>query len=277
MMSLLLSSVSASAITAGGPPAPTGLLTYVDHGGTGTDNTAISLSFPEVGFYVVGVGGSSGGAGSSDSPITLTTVNGEPITQLGTFESSDYEEVTFGYVFVGTPGTYAVNFTYSSSSYRRYSVNWKAALNADLNGATFYGFKGIGSSQDILVLDGDHVCLIGSTRSGTIDATGVSNVIQASALLEGTDFYFIRDEAVSVTETKTITDASVGTTSTRLVFGALHVKKLPDNLTVYGNRISMVVGGSPNLAMNYAPTYVIHGFSNTGPSVLQQKTYVILE
>lgn len=90
-MSLLLSSVSASAITAGVPPVSGPLLTYVDHAATGTDNTAISLSFPEVGFYIVGVGGASGGAGNDDSPITLTSST-TPATLSGIRNSSSLME-----------------------------------------------------------------------------------------------------------------------------------------------------------------------------------------
>ena len=121
MMSLLLSSVSASAIIAGGGGYPSAVtLTLIDSV-QDTVNSASNWDFDFTvaapGNYILVIFGGTGGSGSSDSGFSDFTVDNNGILNLIAWaENTDYEITGFWQFIAPTAGTYS--FSYNQNSNR---------------------------------------------------------------------------------------------------------------------------------------------------------------
>jgi len=279
MMSLLLSSVSASAIIAATPPPSTEVTAvYKGTDYSGDNNYDPTLSFDEIGTYIIALYGASGGAGGSDSPITLLDAGGYPIIQIGTYESNDYEEVTWGYVTITTPGDYQLDFTHSSTSYRRGASNWLISSNVDLNNIEFFFARGTGFSVDVPVKEDEVVLAAMSSRSGTVSMSGLDTVHMPSTAYEGTDIFAVYSEHISVEETKTIADTSVGTTNTRLIMAGVLLKPKPKEAHLYAHSFYAVLGNSNQaVSTSQHSLYAVLGQPENTAYTTNAATFVILE
>lgn len=279
MMSLLLSSVSASAIIAATPPPSTEVTAvYKGTDYSGANNYDPTLSFDEIGTYIIALYGASGGAGGSDSPITLLDAGGYLITQVGTYESNDYEEVTWGYVTITTPGDYVVDFTHNSTSYRRGASNWLISSNVDLNNIAFFFARGTSFSVDVPVKEDEVVLAAMSSRGGTVSMSGLDTVHVSSTAYESTDIFAVYSEHTTVAETKTIADTSSGTTSNRLVMGGVHLKPKPQEAHVYASSHYVVLGNSNSaVTTSQHAFYAVLGRPVNTAFVNNAATFVILE
>jgi hypothetical protein len=280
MMTFLLGSVSASAMIAAGPVGYPSYaeLTFKDTAHTGADNTAVSLNFDEVGRYLVIMVGASGGAGAADSPITITDIGGFEFEQIGHKESDDYEEVTAAWVIVTTPGTYAINFTYSGTSYRRAAICWLANAATNLDTAKFYWAKGK-ATLNVDVKAGEAIAAAQCSRGGTVSMSGMDFNDVPSTIYEGTDPYAAYSHKVLADNASyAITITSSGSTDTRDIAGFVICGTRPEFQTIDIVQSNLVIGGTlDKQEIRHHKPHIVFGTPIDRVSTGQAVTHVILE
>jgi len=190
------------------------------------DAGSFSINFPVVGKYAILMTGASGGVGSADSNITVTSVGSFSFTQEGFTESDNYAEVTAVTVDVTEAGPADLAFTYQVTDFRRALVVW--LLDVDTNLAITY-YDGTtyndATSVSIPVIPGDQVVAISHGRGGTTDLGGIADVELENQVIEGSDMFSAYSESVTTTKTMTITMDGVGTEIDRYTMGAMRLRK----------------------------------------------------
>lgn len=281
MMSLLLSSVSASAIIAAAPSSYTNVVTATleDSTFSGVNNPAsIDLNFTSGGYYLVGMIGQSGGAGPTDSRIDFTSIGGEQFFQHGTLESNNYEEVTFAWVFITIPGIKSITYTHQGNDFNRAIHCWKLSANANPYTSQFGAARFNGGSFGLTIKEGSCTVAMMYGEDGTLSVSPdfVTNTPQTT--VETTLRYMTAIRPTLLDETVTITNTSTGMDTNSMVFGAVNIAAFPEFLTVDKQATHVVLGGQPNSAtVNRSKTFTVLGGNADGAIVQRAKTFVILE
>jgi len=281
MISLLLSSVSASAIIAVIPSSYSNVVTMTleDSVVTSTNNPAsLSLNFLQAGYYLVGMIGQSGGAGATNSRIDFTSIGGEEFAQYGTHESNNYEEVTFAWVFITIPGIKAITYSYQGIDYNRAIHCWKMSDNADPYTGQFGAFMLNEGTFNLTIKEGSCTVAMIYGEDGTLGINPDFITDTPQTVTETSLRYMTAIRPTAVNEILTVTNGSTGMDTNSLVCGAVNIRAFPEFLTVDKQTTHMVLGNGPNTAgVNRAKTFTIHGGSANAATVQRAKTFVILE
>lgn len=275
-MSLLLSSVSSSAIIAGAPAVGYRMnATYIGHSATGTNYSTPTLTFDTTGWYAVALVGSSGGSSSTDSSIEITDIGGHTPIQLGTKENG-YDEVTWAVVNITTTGNHQIQFTHQGVDYRRGAANWKLDKPPHLDNSKFYWMINAGTTFDATVY-ADSVLLGAQTGHATsISLSGLD--VEETGNYESNDHYGFYSKTITSDGTNTVTDTSVSVQGNRSTIGMICLRPISESMT-HDYSPSYVVMGTPfgSTGLTASKHFLVLGSAYDQPSVMYGKTFVILE
>ena len=296
MMSLLLSSVSASALLGSTAPVYVDLIEYTDSvyssanvSGTGTKTSDVSLTFPTAGTYIIAMTGSSGpSTGSNNSPITIISVNGDSATMIYHDENTTYEEVSFALVDITTAGTYPVVYS-SSNIYRRFYAALKVKDNAgidvgtSISSANFHFDTADWSSNpySITIPPGGAAVHLQQARATTTTVSGFDEDPVVGVQIESgnnrSSLYFSNnpnstDKVVNVSSTVS------GLTSNRMCAVTFVFYPVPAQTQINKATTFAIIGAvSSGLGFRHVKTHAILGASSTGQSIRRAVTHAIIE
>ncbi|WHM52940.1 thioredoxin [Sulfitobacter phage vB_SupP_AX] len=282
-MSLLLSSVSASAIIAGGGGYPSSPSLTLVHTETDTANTTnnftFSYNFTETGDYLMAIYGGQGGAGTADSRLEkdVTIDGGASILSLGFEENADYEVISFYHIRIQTEGVHEIDYDQSGTRYRIEAKIYKTTA-CDFSGQTNVITTQTGSSATATISAAANNAYLGVFQgrgSPTYNYAGTSG--GAIPVLED-DF-----KATTVTGVFSSTQSEdfevLSSTNNRQQVGVIMIPYLSEEKSIsllIDNATTYVVTGSGKLSIRNAPVYIV---ANSAPkdklSVLNSAIYLV--
>lgn len=282
-MSLLLSSVSASAIIAGGggyPSSPSLTLVHTEEDIVNSvSNLTFSYDFAVTGDYLMTIYGGSGGAGTADSQLEKpVTIDGDAIiNSLGYEENADYEVISFYHIRIMTAGIHEIDYDQQGTRFR---------IRAEIYKATACDFT---LQSNVITTE------TGSSATATIAATANSvflGVFQGrgsptftyagtngGAIPQLEDDFMATSQVGVFSSTQDEDFQVLSSSNNRQQAGVIQLPYLTEaksTAVLIDSASTYVVSGSGRLSIRNAPVYVV---ANSAPkdriSVLNSATYLV--
>ncbi|ANJ20688.1 hypothetical protein RDp07_gp28 [Roseobacter phage RD-1410Ws-07] len=295
MMSLLLGSVSASAIIAGGgggyPASPSFSLLHEDEDlANTTSNYTWSWNIVNPGTYLLIVYGGTGGSGNTDSGYDSFTVdNGAVLTEIAYDQNTEYEATGYFRIIVNNAGVH--NFVFDQQSQR---FRMRAALYdpiaLDLYAPTFYSTgtanetdTGLTASTTVPAVANQAFFSVALGRGSTPTFEYPGRTAQIMPLLESADFRSeIAFGAFPATQNEDFTVAS--STTNRALVTVLTFPYLTESQAAsirVGDVLGYAIAGGrlpTGVSVENGRPYAVFGFGG-GPHIRVEnaRPYVIVE